>query len=237
MKIIGFIGLATTKLFWGIVWLFTKLFEFFNTNDGAVIAIATVVLVVVTWYYARETKRTRQVAEESLAVAAESLRVTKQSLRLIQRPEVLVSWHVVRGMPQETFVLCIRNVGKEPAYNIDVKPNFSPQTPEEIRIREISVFEHGIDRLGSGQRKDYSCCHIWINFLLALQRIPSFEIIVNYRDSTGRGYTETFAFDFSGPNPLLWIDPDPQVTIAEKTSKIDISINSLESELHRRGLL
>ena len=225
MKIIEFIILALTKLF-----------EFFNTNDGAVIAIATVVLVVVTWYYARETKRTRQVAEESLAVAAESLRVTKQSLRLIQRPEVLVSWHVVRGMPHETFVLCIRNVGKEPAYNIDVKPNFSPQTLEESRIREISVFEHGIDRLGSGQRKDYSCCHTSTNFLSELQRIPSFEIIVNYRDSIGETFTEIFAFDFSGPNPLLWIDPDPQVTIAEKTSKIDSSINSLERELERRAL-
>ncbi len=167
-------------------WL-EPIITFLNDNSGAITAIATVVLVTITWRY---------------------VRLTKQMLKATNKPEVII---FLRFNEDGTISLRIENIGT--GYASDVKfagdllsHKARPKFPGEERkpIEELPPFKNGIPYLGSGHKIDtVSLFSIYAEYADEEDDIPKqpIGIKVSYKDSTGIPNDRTFSFE-----PRNWED-------------------------------
>ena len=131
-----------------------------NSHSGAITAIATAVLVIVTIVYVIFTYRI---------------------VRATNQPEIMVSLR-----PHETYgyfaILRVENVGTGVARNVrftgDLSLGFQSITP----FKDIGFLKNGIDLLGPGQKIEH-CLGSILENPEALKQ-PPFEITVTYSDSS-----------------------------------------------------
>ena len=143
---------------------------YLNSNSGLIAAIATVVLVGITWRY---------------------VRLTQEILKATNNPEVAVFLNAERG---STIVeLCVENIGTGYASDIkftgdlSVKPTLTP----EKTLEEVEPFKSGIDYLGAGYGTKTPFFLVDEVFKPPEQ---SFYIVVSYRDSTEAPHKKKFTF-------------------------------------------
>ena len=107
-----------------------EIINWLNANDGAIIGIATVVLVGLTGYYAYLTRRLLKVSDT---------------------PEIAITLR-----PHEGYIhcvmLCIENIGTGAARDIQFQTDFSFKPDGERSLGEVGFLKNGIDYLGPKEK-------------------------------------------------------------------------------------
>ena len=158
--------------------------DFLNENDGAIIAIATVFLVVVTLIYVCETRKIRKTSQKML--------------KLSNTPEVQVSLlsggHV---MGVYTLDLCIQNIGTGYAYDVKFAGPFTSFHPEFSveTLGEYGIIKNGISHLGPGKR--YQISLLWQYKKEDLHKKELLNGEVTYQDLANETHYKPFHLDFT----------------------------------------
>ena len=187
--------------------------DWLNSNSGAITAIATVVLVVITGYY---------------------VYLTWRLLKASHTPEIAIFLH-----PHEVHIqclmLCIENVGMGPARGLRFQTDFSFKPDGETPLEEISFLKNGITYLGSGKKIEHFLVSV-IGKLDNLKRSP-LEITVTYRDLTNHKYEDSFHLDFGELEGLSRIGEPPLSKIAKSLEGIQKDLSKLSRTLEKLGNL
>lgn len=188
--------------------------NFLNQNDGAIIAIATVVLVVVTLFYLLETRQIRKTSQEMLRVS--------------NTPDIQVSI-LCEYMSEKLSVydLCIQNIGTGFAYDVKFSGSFTTVHPHFANdlLGEYDIIKDGISHLGPAKRYQFPI--FWEVEGVKLD-IPEEIYVVNvsYMDSVQNPKNGTFHLDFTKGGGSSQID-DPSLESIARSLK-DIAYNLLE---------
>ncbi len=135
------------------------LIECLKWIDRRMIAIATVVLVGITWRYVRLTR-------DSVQLARDTLEENRQMRLDAQKPKIAVysgEKYEALGRPNEaqSLFLCVENVSTGPAYDVNLELtdlSFSLPTRHgsEVRLlKDIPLIAHGISYLPPGHDRSY----------------------------------------------------------------------------------
>ena len=162
-----------------------NIINFLNQNDGAIITIATLVLVCITLWYVIETMRMR--------------RTTQEMLRASNTPVIQVS--IVSGTFKiPDLYLCIENIGTGFAYDVEFTgtitsfaiPSLFSQD-EDTTLGENEIIKNGISHFGTGKRY-----HIPLLWTYSEEYLPvePLSLDVTYRDSTKKEKKGHFLLDF-----------------------------------------
>ena len=106
--------------------------NFLNENSGAITALATVILVAITWWY---------------------VRLTKMMLKASNIPVVSLFLHAGKS----DITLCVQNIGIGFARDIKFTGDLSfkpinPLIERDVTLEELEPFKSRIDYLAPGQR-------------------------------------------------------------------------------------
>ena len=168
-----------------ISWL-TSVIEFLNGNSGAITALATVILVIITWWY---------------------VRITKDILQATNKPQVILFLRY----SHRSISLCVQNIGTGYASDVEFGDDLSFKTIDRVRreckaLKDMEPFKSGINFLGAGHKLDTLLCHD-----VDAQDLEkrSFNILVSYKDSSGKTFKQLFPFDLGNwENTSQFITPD-----------------------------
>lgn len=157
-------------------------FDFLNKNDGAIIAIATLVLAGITLWYVIETMRMR--------------RTTQEMLRVSNTPEIQISLqYQSQLLDVSTIDLCIQNIGTGFAHNVQFNGSlltFCPQL-EDQPLGEYGIIKNGISHLGPGKR--YQIILFWLTEDKYLPKEP-LNVDITYRDPANNEQIKSCILDF-----------------------------------------
>ena len=167
-----------------------------NSNSGAIIAIATIVLVGVTIYYAWVT---RKILKESERVRLDAQKPTI-AVFAGERYETLG-----RRDEAQSLFLCVENVSTGPAYDVnlelaDLSVSLPTRHGSEARLlKDIPLIAHGISYLPPGHDRSYrlSNAHEYGEHDELAQR--QLQIKVTYKDSNCEKYKDGIDVDFRIP--------------------------------------
>ena len=182
-----------------------EIINWLNANDGAIMGIATVVLVCITGYYAY------------------------LALRLLKAngtPEIAISLR-----PHEAYLPCvmlrIENIGTGEARNIRFRTDLSFKPDGEKALEELGFLKNGIDYLGPGQKIEHFLVSVADRFD-ELKETP-LEISVTYTDSVKlkRKHERTFYLDFGESEGYSRIGKPPLFEIAEATKRLQQDLNRI----------
>ena len=188
--------------------------DFLNQNDGAIITIATLILVGITLWYVIETMRMR--------------RTTQEMLRVSNTPEIQISLLIGRG----TFDLCIENIGTGFAYDVKFAgtiTSFSPRD-EDITLGEYEVIKNGISHFGSGKR--YRIPLLWTYLEEYLPEEP-LSMDVTYTDSTKKEKKKSFLLDFRKVENYSHPEDPSLDSIAQSLRHIDQTLQKSDRRFDR----
>lgn len=190
-----------------------EIINWLNTNDGAIVGIATVVLVGITGYYAYLTWR---------------------MLKANNTPEIAISL-----CPHEAYLpcvmLCIENIGTGAARKILFQTDLSFSADEERALEEVGFLRDGIDYLGPGQKIEHFLVSV-LGKLDDLKKTP-LEIGVTYTDSVKRTYQRSFYLDFGEYEGYSRVGTSPLFEIAEATKDIQKDLHYLTTGMHKPIIL
>ena len=183
--------------------------DWLNSNSGAVNAISSVVLVLVTIWYVCLTRR--------LVLENKKLR------EMTMRPALVVTAEI-----DETHINLINfrveNIGGGAARNIRLRTSREFMRGNNRSLNELGLFKRGIPLLSPGRNIE--------TFLASafelLQQEP-LEVTAEYEDATGRKIEETFLVDFAAFENLSRVGEAPLHTIAKSIEKLQKSIGNLSS--------
>ena len=182
-----------------------EVINWLNANDGAIVGIATVVLVGITGYYAYLTRRL---------------------LKASDTPEIAVSLR-----PHEGYIhcvmLCIENIGTGAARDIQFQTDLSFKPDGERALEEVGFLKNGIDYLGPKEKIEHFLVSV-IGKLDKLKETP-LEIGVTYTDSVKLKYRHKRAFrlDFSEDEGFKRIGKHPLFEIARATKDIQKDLSHI----------
>ena len=148
-----------------------------------IIAIATGALVLVTWQYAKATKR--------------YVETTEKALKAADTPDIKVYLSLSpTGSLMYTLDLCIHNIGTGFAYDVKFAGDllsFPPQFSEEP-LAEYEIMRNGVRYFAPGKQ-----CRITLFFQYQQSDLPkrTFDIAVNYRNSASEELGNNFDLDFN----------------------------------------
>lgn len=153
-----------------------KLIDWLNQNSGFIIAVATVILVYITWQYAR---------------------LTKQILKASNTPQITIFLRRYDNY----IALCVQNIGT--GYADDVKfsgdLSFKPDF-KEIMLKDLEPYKSGLPYLGTGQKFETLLFHYSnIGFDVpgtAVRFSHPIKIRAIYKDATGKPVKNTHTFEF-----------------------------------------
>ena len=151
-----------------------------NSNSGLIAAIATVILVGITWRY---------------------VRLTDNLLKSTYRPQIVVSLHISR-LPDNydvyTKYISVENVGTGVARKLIFGGDLDFETEDGIPLNQIHFFKNGIDALAPGKDRIHQG-----TYLRGPASPPEVEqykpvvITVAYEDWMGGDYDDEFTLDFN----------------------------------------
>ena len=190
-----------------------EIINWLNVNDGVIIAIATVVLVIVTIRYTWLTGRL---------------------LKANDKPEVAVSLR-----PHEAHVnlvmLCIENIGTGAARNLQFVTNPSTIQGLDRPLENIGFLRGGIPYFEPGRKIEQFLVNV-IDKFDQLKQTP-LEIIVTYKDSGNRKYESVFPLDFGENEGFSQIDRPPLFEIAKVTKEIQKDLRHITTGFRKPIIL
>ena len=186
---------------------------FLNQNGGAIIAIATVVLVGVTLWYVIETMRMRRTTQEMLKVS------NTPEIKVSLIPEIFI-------YDIKSLYFCIQNIGTGFAYDVEITGTFTSFQPKSrnIKLGECEGIKKGISHLGPGKRYQFILLPVYEKD--SLPKEP-FNIVVTYRDSVNEHHSKTFPFDSTIVEDYPQLG-DPSIdSIAKSLRRIDYNLSEI----------
>ncbi len=189
--------------------------EWLNTNSGVIIAIAAIVLVGVISYYAYLTWR---------------------FLKANNTPEIAISLR-----PHEAYIhcvmLCIENIGRGAARNIQFQTDLSFKPDGERALEEVGFLKNGIDYLGPKEKIEHFLVSV-IGKLDKLKETP-LEIGVTYTDSVDmkRRHKRAFHLDFGEDEGLAIVGRSPLFEIAKATQEIQEDLRHITTGFRKPIIL
>ena len=181
-----------------------EVINWLNANSGAIIGVATVVLVGITGYY-----------------ASLMLRLLKAN----DTPEIAVSLR-----PHEAYInlvaLCIENIGTSAARDVQFVTNPASILGVDIPLEEISFIKNGIAYFESGRKIEHFLVNVIDQGKLEELKQTPFEVTVTYKDFVKRGHERSFSLDFGADEGLARIAKPPLFEIAEATKQIQKDLHN-----------
>ena len=178
--------------------------DLLNSNSGAITAIATAVLVIITTVYVYFTYRI---------------------LRATNQPEITVYLRP-HEIDVNVVVLWIENAGSGVARELRFTGDLFLGFESITSIKDIGFLKHGIDVLGPGQKIDH-CLGVITKNLDALKQAP-FELTVTYSRSWGWcSAKRDFHLNFSEFIGVGKIGGSPSHEIAKATKEIQKDLHKL----------
>ena len=187
--------------------------EWLNTNSGAVIAIATVVLVVFAGYY---------------------IYLMWRLLRGNNTPEVVVSLRL-HEVHVNLVLLCIENIGTGAAR--DLQFTIDPPSIENLDIpfEEIGYLQNGIAYFEPGRKIEQFIVGV-ASKLDELKQTP-FEVTITYRDSVNQKHERVFNLDFGENEGMANIGIPPLFEIARATKDMQRDIRNIATGIYKPIIL
>ncbi len=173
-----------------------EVINWLNANDGAIVGIATAVLVGIIGYYAYLTRRLLK-ANDTPEIAI-SLRPHEISVNLV--------------------MLCIENVGTGAAHDVRFTTDPLSVPILDIPFEKIGFLKSGIGYFEHGRKIEQFLVSVIGKFDELKQ--TELKITVTYKDSTNRKYERTFSLDFSEGVGFSQIGGPPLYEIAKTIKKI-----------------
>ncbi len=189
--------------------------DWLNTNNGAIIGIATVVLVGVTICYTYLTWRL---------------------LKANDTPEIAISLR-----PHEAYIhcvmLCIENIGTGAARNIRFQTDLSFKPDGERALEQVGFLKNGIDYLGPKENIEHFLVSV-IGKLDKLKETP-LEIGVTYTSSVKlkRRHERTFCLDFGEDEGLATVGKSPLFEIAKAAKDIQKDVRHVTTGFRKPVIL
>ena len=153
--------------------------EVIVAHANAVTAFATVVLVIITGYYAYENRQMRLDA---------------------QKPKIAIAPYCFVDQTRRTLIcLHIENIGPGPAYDVQFETDANFRLDTWISLGDIYIFKNGINYLKPGGEKN---CAITRNELERQKETP-LKFDVTYKDRRNKEYSESFDIDFNETRGVL----------------------------------
>ena len=163
-----------------------------NNNSAAIIAIATIVLVGITYYYAQVTKK---ILEENRRMRIDA-----------QKPKIAINPYCSLVRETSIILICLRieNIGPGPAYDVQFETDLNFRLNMSISLGNIYIFKKGINYLKPGGQKN---CQITRNELERQKETP-LKIAATYKDWRNKEYSESFCIDFNETRGVLDAVPE-----------------------------
>ena len=212
MRIVIGILVAVTMVITVAIVVFT---DWLENKDGEIIAIATVVLVGITGYYAD---------------------LTRQMLKANNTPEIAISLR-----PHEAYIhcvmLCIENIGTGAARNIQFQTDLSFKPDGDRALEEVGFLKKGIGYLGPGQKIEHFLVSV-IGKLDELKKTP-LEFTVTYTGAMKQKqkYEHTFYLDFGEDEGLATVGKTPLYEIAEAVKEIKKDLHNVTTGIRKPVIL
>lgn len=180
-----------------------EIIDWLNANDGAIIGVATLVLMGITAYYAY---------------------LMRQLLKANDTPEIAISLR-----PHEISVnlvmLCIENVGTGAAHDVKFTTD-PPSLPSlDIPFEKIGFLKGGIRYFEPGRKIEQFLVSVIGKFDELKQ--TQLKITVTYKDSTNHKCEQIFHLDFSEGVGFSQIGSPPLYEIAKTIKKIQEDLHRI----------
>jgi hypothetical protein len=165
----------------GIEMILIEFLDFFNKNSGAVTALFTVGLTIVTliyailtWSISKETKIMRKAQTEPNISAI--IQSEDESINLID--------------------LIIKNIGLGPAYNVkfEINPDFEDRILRG-KLSEIGFIKNGLPYFAPNQEFKIFLTNLVENYQEKIK--TTFKIKITYESNIHKPYSNTYLIDFS----------------------------------------
>lgn len=190
-----------------------EIINWLNANNGAIIGIATLVLVIIIGYYAYLTWRL---------------------LKANDTPEIVISLR-----PHEISVnlvmLCIENVGTGTAHDVKFTTNPSSIPNLDIPFEKIGFLKSGIGYFESGRRIDQFLVSVIGKFDELKQ--TQLEITAAYKDTANRKYERSFSLDFAEGVGFSQVGRPPLYDIAKATKEIQKDLQHIATGSYKPVVL
>lgn len=161
---------------------------------SAISVLGNIVLISITFYYARLARRSQELAEESQKRVEESQKLVE---KLIDSPKVVVYLRNDEMYPTTFWVVCVENVGTGTARNVRFQPDRNiPLQIGDTGLEDIRFIKNGIDYFGKGQKYEfiiqtYRGEEAWNE----LTQTP-LKITIRYENADGKELVEDSYLDF-----------------------------------------
>ena len=180
-----------------------EVINWLNANDGAIVGVATLLLMGIIAYYAYLTQRL---------------------LKANNTPEIAISLR-----PHEISVnlvmLCIENVGTGAAHDVKFTTD-PPSIPSlDIPFEKIGFLKSGIGYFEPGRKIEQFLVSVIDKFDELKQ--TQLKITVTYKDSTDHKREQIFHLDFSEGVGFSQIGSPPLYEIAKATKEIQKDLNRI----------
>ena len=182
-----------------------------NTNSGAITAIATVVLVGITAFYAWVTKK---MLEEN------------RQLRLdAHKPEIAI---YLRSHPARIVLkfLCVENIGAGAAHDVRFRTDLSFTPDGKDSLENVRFLKEGINYLQPGGKRECLLASIVEHPELTDKLL---DISVTYKDLVNKEHERCFCLNF-GEGIGSSHDGSPFFKIAEALENIHSVLISLSQQ-------
>ncbi len=190
-----------------------EVINWLNTNDGAIIGVATLFLMGITAYYAY---------------------LTRQLLKANDTPEISISLR-----PHEISVnlvmLYIENVGTGAAHDVKFITDPSSLPSLDIPFEKIGFLKSGIRYFEPGRKIEQFLVNVIGKFDELKQ--TQLKITVTYKDSTNHKREQIFHLDFSEGVGFSQIGSPPLYEIAKATKEIQKDLNRIITGVHKPIIL
>lgn len=184
-----------------------------NTNSGAVIGIAIVILAGVIGYY---------------------VYLTWRLLKAGNTPEIVISLRPHQAHVQ-LVMLCIENIGTGAAYDLQFATNPTSIPNLDVPFEKIGFLKSGIAYFEPGRKIEQFIASV-TNKFDDLKQMP-FEVGLTYRDSVNQKHERAFQLDFGVNEGFSQIDKPPLFEIAKATRDIQRDIRSIATGMHKPIIL
>ena len=182
------------------------LIDWLNDNSGAVTAILTSLLVLVTCVYVYLTYRL--------------LLESKATREMAMRPVVIVTAEI-REMYMNIIHLRVRNIGGGAARKIRLRTNRKFRTGNDKSLDDLGLFKRGIPLLGPGQKIETFLANMTGQ---EVGKEEPLEVTAEYENAVGGKTEETFVIDLAALENLRQAGETPLEAIAKSIKKIQENI-------------
>ena len=143
-----------------------------NSNSGAIVAVATIVLAIITWRYVSLTNRLIKASTNT--------------------PQIAIHLTPIEGGPNR-FILFVENIGTGAAHGVEFSTDLSFKIDGLHSLEDVGFIKDGISYLQPKGKMGFTL--ILADRLRELKETP-LKISVTYKDSDSEKYPDCFLLKF-----------------------------------------